>query len=79
MTRSYYDLADLELVLVELFQLPRQRMVSLYLHLTHHAIKMPGGKTPLILDVDNQWTTAASFTLWPLYRGGGGNSVAYWN
>jgi len=26
-----------------------------------------GGKTPQILDIDKQWTTAASFTLWPLY------------
>ena len=49
--------------------------------ITHHAIKTPGavgGKTPQILDVDNQRATAASFTLWLLYHGKR-NSVAYWN
>jgi hypothetical protein len=34
-----------------------------------HAINAHGGnagKSPQILDVDTQWTTAASFKFWPL-------------
>jgi hypothetical protein len=42
MTRSHYDFADLELVLVELFQLPHQRKVCLYLYLGITPLKRLG-------------------------------------
>jgi hypothetical protein len=72
-TRNLYDLADLELLLVRLFQLPHQTKASLYLHFCITPLKL---RKILTLTINGQRRPASPSCR---YTHGERNSTAYWN